>query len=93
VLGTDRRPKSKDALDRTDPPHSDTILLVRFDPGQGRRRCCRSRAICCEHQKQQGEYYPQEKINAAYTYGARLGGVKGSMELAAETIEKESFRD
>src|SRR3984957_19903865 len=35
VLGSDRRAKSKDALDRTDPPHSDTMLLVRFDPNQG----------------------------------------------------------
>src|ERR1039458_9388847 len=35
ILGSDRRAKSQDALDRTDPPHSDTILLVRFDPDQG----------------------------------------------------------
>src|ERR1700727_1206138 len=35
VLGSARRAGSKDILDRTDPPHSDTILLVRFDPEQG----------------------------------------------------------
>ena len=35
VLGSDRREGSRDVFDRTDPPHSDTILLVRFDPGQG----------------------------------------------------------
>ena len=35
ILGSDRREGSKDAYDRNDPPHSDTILLVRFDPEQG----------------------------------------------------------
>src|SRR5450759_2943574 len=35
VLGTDRRTGSKDLADRLNPPHSDTILLVRFDPEQG----------------------------------------------------------
>ena len=36
VLGTDRREGSKDAADRANPPHSDTMLLVRFDPVLGR---------------------------------------------------------
>src|ERR1035438_3805783 len=35
ILGSDRREGSKDTYDREDPPHSDTILLVRFDPAQG----------------------------------------------------------
>jgi polyisoprenyl-teichoic acid--peptidoglycan teichoic acid transferase len=92
VLGSDRRPKSKDALDRTDPPHSDTILLVRFDPDQGQTSVLSiPRDLLVNIKSSKGEYYPQEKINAAYTYGAKLGGVKGSMELAAETIEKEVF--
>ncbi len=34
ILGSDRRVGSKDAYDREDPPHSDTILLDRFDPEQ-----------------------------------------------------------
>ncbi|HXP37092.1 MAG TPA: LCP family protein [Solirubrobacteraceae bacterium] len=92
VLGSDRRAKSKDALDRTDPPHSDTILLVRFDPNQGQTSVLSiPRDLLVNIKSSKGEYYPQEKINAAYTYGAQLGGVKGSMELAAETIEKEVF--
>jgi len=92
VLGSDRRAKSKDALDRTDPPHSDTILLVRFDPGQGQTSVMSiPRDLLVNIKSPKGEYYPQEKINSAYTYGAKLGGVKGSMELAAETIEKEVF--
>jgi LCP family protein required for cell wall assembly len=92
ILGSDRRAKSKDALDRTDPPHSDTMLLVRFDPGQGQTSVMSiPRDLLVNIKSSKGEYYPQEKINAAYTYGARLGGVKGSMELAAETIENEVF--
>jgi polyisoprenyl-teichoic acid--peptidoglycan teichoic acid transferase len=88
VLGSDRRPKSKDALDRTDPPHSDTMLLVRFDPNQGQTSVLSiPRDLLVNIKSRKGEYYPQEKINAAYTYGAKLGGVKGSMELAAETIK------
>jgi LCP family protein required for cell wall assembly len=92
ILGSDRRAKSKDALDRTDPPHSDTILLVRFDPGQGQTSVLSiPRDLLVNIKSSKGEYYPQEKINAAYTYGAQLGGVKGSMELSAETIEHEVF--
>jgi LCP family protein required for cell wall assembly len=92
VLGSDRRAKSKDALDRTDPPHSDTILLVRFDPNQGQTSVMSiPRDLLVNIKSSKGEYYPQEKINAAYTYGAQLDGVKGSMELAAETIKKEVF--
>ena len=83
MLGSDRRAKSKDALDRTDPPHSDTILLVRFDPNQGQTSVLSiPRDLLVNIKSSKGEYYPQEKINAAYTYGAQLGGVKGSMELA-----------
>jgi polyisoprenyl-teichoic acid--peptidoglycan teichoic acid transferase len=92
VLGSDRRAKSKDALDRSNPPHSDTMLLVRFDPNQGQTSVMSiPRDLLVNIKSRKGEYYPQEKINAAYTYGAKLGGVKGSMELAAETIEKEVF--
>ncbi|HEY2570227.1 MAG TPA: LCP family protein [Solirubrobacteraceae bacterium] len=92
VLGSDRRAKSKDALDRSNPPHSDTILLVRFDPNQGQTSVVSiPRDLLVNIKSAKGDYYPQEKINAAYTYGAKPGGVKGSMELAAETIEHEVF--
>jgi polyisoprenyl-teichoic acid--peptidoglycan teichoic acid transferase len=92
VLGSDRRAKSKDSLDRTDPPHSDTILLVRFDPGQGQTSVLSiPRDLLVNIKSRSGAYYPQEKINAAYTYGAKLDGVKGSLALAAETIKREVF--
>jgi polyisoprenyl-teichoic acid--peptidoglycan teichoic acid transferase len=92
ILGSDRRAKSTDVYDRTDPPHSDTILLVRFDPGQGQTSVLSiPRDLLVNIKSRTGAYYPQEKVNAAYTYGAKEHGVKGSMELAAETIEKEVF--
>lgn len=92
VLGSDRRAASKDSLDRTDPPHSDTILLVRFDPSQGQTSVLSiPRDLLVNIKASTGQYYPQEKINAAYTYGAMLGGVRGSMLLAAETIKHEVF--
>ena len=92
VLGSDRRAKSKDALDRSDPPHSDTILLVRFDPNQGQTSVLSiPRDLLVNIKSRTGQYYPQEKINAAYTYGAQLDGVKGSLILAAETIKREVF--
>jgi len=39
----------------------------------------------------EGQTYGQEKINAAYTIGNKIGGTKGGMVLAAETIEREVF--
>ena len=79
VLGTDRRAQSKDAYDRENPPHSDTILLVRFDPGQGQT----SRAVdpprpARDIRTKEGSYYANEKINAAYTLGSQLGGSAGA---------------
>ena len=92
ILGSDRRAASKDALDRTDPPHSDTILLVRFDPEQGQTSVLSiPRDLLVNIKAASGQYYPQEKINAAYTFGAMLAGTKGSMVLAAETIKHEVF--
>jgi LCP family protein required for cell wall assembly len=38
-----------------------------------------------------GQLYVNEKINAAYTIGSGLGGAKGGILLAAETIEHQVF--
>src|SRR5256712_14083907 len=35
ILGSDRRQRARKAFDRHDPPHSDTMLLVRFAPAPG----------------------------------------------------------
>src|SRR5271155_3771244 len=91
ILGSDRREGSKDSYDREDPPHSDTILLVRFDPEQEQTSVLSiPRDLMVNITTRNGDY-PKEKINAAYTIGNRLDGTKGGMVLAAETIEREVF--
>ncbi|HYM46182.1 MAG TPA: LCP family protein [Solirubrobacteraceae bacterium] len=92
ILGSDRRVGAKDSYDRENPPHSDTILLVRFDPEQGQTSVMSiPRDLMVNITTRNGLSYPGEKINAAYTIGNRLGGTRGGMVLAAETIEHEVF--
>jgi LCP family protein required for cell wall assembly len=92
ILGSDRREGAKDAYDQTDPPHSDTILLVRFDPEQGQTSVLSiPRDLLVNIHLANGKVFEHEKINAAYTYGARYGGTRGAMLAAAETIKKEVF--
>jgi len=92
ILGSDRREGSKDLLDRTDPPHSDTLLLVRFDPEQGQTSVMSiPRDLMVNITAPNGQLYVGEKVNAAYTIGSKLGGAKGGIVLAAETIEREVF--
>jgi LCP family protein required for cell wall assembly len=92
ILGTDRRVGAKDSFDREDPPHSDTILLVRFDPNQGQTSVMSiPRDLMVDITTKTGQIYAKEKINAAYTIGNRLDATKGGMVLAAETIEHEVF--
>jgi LCP family protein required for cell wall assembly len=92
ILGSDRREGSKDSYDKTDPPHSDTILLVRFDPEQGQTSVLSiPRDLMVNIVGPNGQNYGREKINAAYTIGSKLGGTRGGMLLAAETIKREVF--
>jgi len=92
ILGSDRREKSKDNYDRSDPPHSDTILLVRFDPEQGQTSVMSiPRDLMVNIETRTGQLYPNEKINAAYTIGSKIGGAAGASLLAAETIKREVF--
>ena len=92
ILGSDRREGSKDAYDKEDPPHSDTILLVRFDPEQGQTSVLSiPRDLMVNITTPGDQAYAGEKINAAYTIGSRLGGAKGGIVLAAETIKREVF--
>ncbi len=92
ILGSDRREGSKDSYDKEDPPHSDTILLVRFDPEQGQTSVLSiPRDLMVNITTPSGQVYANEKINAAYTIGSRLGGAKGGIVLAAETIKREVF--
>ncbi len=92
VLGSDRRSKSKNSFERDAEPHSDTILLVRFDPSQGQTSVLSiPRDLEVNIRTPEGQLYANEKINAAYTLGSKLKGVDGGSALAAETIEREVF--
>ncbi len=89
LIGSDRRAASKDAFDRTDPPHSDTLLLVRLDPNLGQTSVLsipRDLLVSIHDPKTGQTYYP-EKINAAYTFGSYDRGSDGAAALAALTVK------
>jgi LCP family protein required for cell wall assembly len=89
ILGSDRRALSKIAIDRANPPHSDTMLLVRFDPAQEQTSVLSiPRDLLVDITTPTG-LYGGEKINAAYTIGSKLGGSGEGARLAAETLEHE----
>ena len=53
------------------------MLLVRFDPKQGQTSVLSiPRDLMVNIRTPEGAYYPNEKINAAYTLGSRLEGAR-----------------
>jgi polyisoprenyl-teichoic acid--peptidoglycan teichoic acid transferase len=92
ILGSDRRSGSKNTEERDASPHSDTILLVRFDPEQGQTSVLSiPRDLMVNITAPSGQVYANEKINAAYTIGSQMGGANEASVLAAETIVHEVF--
>src|SRR5271154_385435 len=74
ILGSDRRSGSKNAEERHATPHSDSILLVRFDPAQGQTSVMSiPRDLMVDITTPSGQVYAHEKINAAYTIGSQIG--------------------
>ncbi len=89
IIGSDRRAGSKDAYDRNNPPHSDTMLLVHLDPNYGQMSVLSvPRDLLVTITTKTGQTYYPSKINAAYTIGSQLGGNSGGVELTASTIEQ-----
>jgi LCP family protein required for cell wall assembly len=88
IIGSDGRAGSKDAFDRNNPPHSDTLLLVRLDPNSGQTSVLSvPRDLLVTITTKNGQVYYPRKVNAAYTIGSLEGGTDRGAELAAETIE------
>lgn len=88
IIGSDRRARSKDAFDRNNPPHSDTLLLVHLDPEAGQTSIMSvPRDLLTTIALRDGQSYYPRKINAAYTIGSEQRGTDGGAELVAETIE------
>jgi LCP family protein required for cell wall assembly len=83
VIGSDRRVGSKDAIDRTDPAHTDTIMLIRMDPNKGQTSILSIPRDLMVSFTIGGAYYPQQKINAAYTYG----GPDGALQVVKATLD------
>jgi LCP family protein required for cell wall assembly len=89
ILGSDRRAGSKDAYDRNDPPHSDTLLLVHLDPNYGQISVLSvPRDLLVSITTKSGQTYYPSKVNAAYTIGSAEGGTNRGVELAAQTVER-----
>ncbi len=89
IIGSDRRAGSKDAFDRNNPPHSDTLLLVRLDPETGQSSVLSvPRDLLVTITTKSGQTYYPRKVNAAYTIGSLEGGTDRGAELVAETIER-----
>jgi polyisoprenyl-teichoic acid--peptidoglycan teichoic acid transferase len=89
ILGSDRRAGSKDAYDRNDPPHSDTLLLVHLDPNYGQISVLSvPRDLLVSITSRSGQVYYPSKINAAYTIGSAEGGSNRGVEVTARTIER-----
>lgn len=88
IVGSDRRAGSKDAFDRNNPPHSDTLLLVHLDPNAGQISIMSvPRDLLVTITTKNGQTYYPRKVNAAYTIGSLEGGTDRGVELTAETIE------
>ena len=70
IIGSDKRALSKSTFDRSDPPHTDTMLLLRMDPSKGQTSVLSiPRDLQVNFHDQRGNFYPNAKINSAYTYG------------------------
>ncbi len=89
ILGSDKRYGSTNVDEREAGPHSDTILLVRFDPEQDQTSVLSiPRDLLTTIKMPDGESLYPEKINAAYTLGSALPGHDEGANLAAETIKE-----
>jgi len=92
LLGSDRRAGSRNQAEREGGSRSDTILLVRFDPGEGQTSVLSiPRDLMVNIRTPSGQLYAGQKINSAYTIGSLHNTNDGGSVLAAETIEREVF--
>lgn len=73
ILGSDSRAESKISYDRSDPHHSDTIILMRMNPQSGQTTLMSvPRDLQASFTVAKGAYagnYNNVKINTAFTYG------------------------
>jgi polyisoprenyl-teichoic acid--peptidoglycan teichoic acid transferase len=88
ILGSDKRYGSKNAEERDAAAHSDTMLLVRFDPEQEQTSVLSiPRDLLVSIKTPEGRVYYPAKINSAYTIGSLLPGHDEGATLAAEAVK------
>jgi LCP family protein required for cell wall assembly len=88
ILGSDKRYGSKNSEERGAAAHSDTMLLVRFDPEQDQTSVLSiPRDLLVSIKAPSGQVYYPSKINFAYTLGSQLPGHDEGAALAAETVK------
>jgi LCP family protein required for cell wall assembly len=91
LIGSDRRALAHDVFDRGNAPHSDTLLLVRFDPNAGQTSVLSiPRDLEVSIQLPGGRIVaPVAKINEAYTLGPQyFHNHDPGATLAAETVKR-----
>ena len=92
IVGSDKRAGSKDQQDRSDPPHTDTILLVRLDPKAGDVSVLSvPRDLLVPRFSFQGSTYLNQKINYAYTVGSEYGHSPTAGDKLALAVVKKAL--
>ena len=94
IVGSDKRYLSKDVIDRNDPPHTDTILLVRLDPRAGAVTVLSvPRDLLVPSFSFHGQTYVNQKINYAYTIGSLYGKSSTAGDELALAVVKHALDD
>ena len=92
IVGSDKRYGSKDLIDRTNPPHTDTILLVRLDPGAGDVTVMSvPRDLLVPKFTFRGQTYLNNKINYAYSVGSEFGHTKTAADQLTLDVVKHAL--
>ncbi len=92
IVGSDKRYLSKDVIDRNDPPHTDTILLVRLDPRAGAVTVLSvPRDLLVPSFSFHAQTYVNQKINYAYTVGSLYGKSSTAGDELALAVVKQAL--
>jgi LCP family protein required for cell wall assembly len=95
VLGSDKRAESHILFDRSDPRHSDTIMLIHLDPQSGQTTVMSVPRDLQVSFHACGGYYPNVKINSAITYcgpGATLQVVEHTLGIKINDLVVIDFQ-
>ncbi len=82
VIGSDKRALARSAFDRNDPPHSDTLLLMRMDPNHSQTSVLSIPRDLQVTYTDHGRRFPGAKINSAYT----VGGAQLAVKVIKQTL-------